>query len=85
MSIGEIRAEVDAVGVVLGRVAGGYLTESEEVATAAMALTSVGKGSNRTELYDAVGAAHAAGREARQAAAAVAEAGRLCSAYVWQL
>lgn len=85
MSIGEIRADVDAVATVLDRLAGSYRTGSQQIRDAATSLSRTGKDSNRPELTNAVSIARLAAQEAGHTATTAAEAGRLCSAYAWQL
>jgi hypothetical protein len=83
--IGEIRADVDATAAVLDQLAGSHRTRSQQVQDAATVVSRAGKDSNRPELSDAVDVAHLAAQEADHTATTVAEAGRLCSAYAWQL
>lgn len=85
MPIGELRTDVDAVATVLSHLAGTYRTASQQIRDAATALSHAGQDSNRPELSAAVTTAHLATQEADHTAATVAEAGRLCSAYAWQL
>jgi hypothetical protein len=85
VSIGEIRADIDAVAAILDQLSGSYRTGSQQVQNAATALSGAAKDSNRPELSDAVSVAHLAAQEADHAAITAAEARRLCSAYAWQL
>ena len=85
MSIGEIRADVDAIAAVLDQLTGSYRMGSQQVRDAATTLSSAGKDSNRPELSGAVSVAHLAAQEADHTATTSTEASRLCSAYAWQL
>jgi hypothetical protein len=85
VSIGEIRADTDAVATVPDKLASNYRTGSQQLRDAAIALSHAAKDSNRPELSDAVPVAHVVAQEADHAATTVTEAGRLCSAYAWQL
>jgi hypothetical protein len=83
--IGDVRADVDAIRAVLDRLAGSYRTGSQQVRDAAATLSHSGKDSNRPELSDAVSVGQLATEKADRTATIVAEAGRQCFTYAWQL